>query len=195
MKHFTKIGEYPVDVLAAQLEQHPELWDQHRIRKESRESPHTGMSDIWVRYNAVAPFEASGDYSTFNDRHVPVWYPAWTVLPALKPIVFDLMRKVDGEMLGGVLITKISPGSGIDPHADDGWHVQYYDKFYVSIQSAPGAVFWCHHEDVMEGLEPQVGEAWLFDNRKRHWVVNQSTSDRITLIVCIRTEMFGRELS
>lgn len=187
MKHFQKIGEYPVDVLAAQLEQHPELWDACTQRKARQGSPHTGMQDIWVRYNEGDPYSP-----TFNDRHVPVWYPAWKVLPALKPIVFDLMRKVDGEMLGGVLITKISPGSGIDPHADDGWHVQYYDKFYVSIRSEPGAMFFCQHEDTLECLEPQVGECWLFDNRKRHWVENQSTSDRITLIVCIRTEMFGR---
>jgi hypothetical protein len=196
MKHFQQLASFhpsQIKAVMAELTAHPELWDAHTIRRDSIESPHTGMSDIWVRYNDVAPFDESGDYSTFNDRHVPVWYPAWYALPSLRPIIRSLMVHVEGEMLGGVLITRIAPGAGIDPHADFGWHVEYYDKFYVSLQSEPGAVFWCSHENTIEGLEPKPGEVWLFDNRKRHWVVNQSPVDRITLIVCIRTELFGRQ--
>jgi hypothetical protein len=193
MTHFQKIGDGAnVWRVKNQLEAHHELWDQHTIRKTAPNTPHSGMSDIWVRYNDVKKYEESGDYRTFNDAHVPVWYPAWTVIPSLKPIVLDLMAATEGEMLGGVLITRIPPGHGIAPHTDDGWHVQYYDKFYVCIQNDPGATFWCEHDGVKEGLEPKEGEVWLFDNRKLHWVENNSVRDRITLIVCIRTEKYGR---
>lgn len=193
MKHFQRVSTLWIEDLIYELDKAPELWNQHTIRRDSVESPHTGMSDIWIRYNDVAPFEASGDYSTFNDPHVPIWYPAAQCLPSAKEISMDLMKKVNGEMLGGILITKIPPGQGIDPHADFGWHVEYYDKFYVCLQNDPGARFYCEHEGVTEALEPKVGEVWLFDNRKRHWVENKSQRDRITLIVCIRTELFGRE--
>lgn len=183
MKHFKFIGDWPhTDTIMDELEENPWLWDERTNRKDREGSPHTGMQDIWVRYSKDGT----------NREHVPVWYPAWKALPALRGVVYGLMAAVQGEMLGGVLITKIPPGSGIDPHVDEGWHVDYYDKFYVCLQNDPGAVFWCEHDGVKEGLVPREGEVWLFDNRKLHWVENHSERDRITLIVCIRTEAFGR---
>lgn len=177
------------DVRAA-LAAHPDLWNQHTIRKTAPSSPHAAMSDIWVRYNDVAPFAASDDYSRFNDAHVPIWYDAWTKCPdvqaALRPILFGLMEYVEGEMLGGVLITRIPSGCGIAPHVDRGWHVEYYDKFYVSIESAPRAEFWCGNEFI----NPAPGDVYRFDNRLEHWVTNESGHDRVTLIVCIRTDKY-----
>lgn len=189
MQHFQKIAE-GIDVapVMAQLAEHPELWNAHTIRKTAPGTPHSQMSDIFVRYNDVTSFEAKGDYAGFNDIHVPVWYPSWRALPALRPIVFGLMSFVEGEMLGGVLITRIPPGCGIDRHRDDSWHVRTFEKFYVSVQSAPGAIFGCEHDGVIEELEPKTGECWLFDNKKTHWVENRSNVERITLIVCIRRE-------
>lgn len=192
MEHFTRIiAGLDVGPLLAQISAHPELWDAQKSRKTRPSSPHIGMSDIWVRYNDLE--RAKPGFAGFNDEHVPVWYPAWAALPALRPIIFDLMGQVEGEMLGGVLITRIPPGGTIAPHIDHGWHVEYYEKFYVSLQSEPGAEFWCNHGGVKEGLNPKPGECWLFDNRKLHWVTNESGKDRLTLIVCIRTEMFGRK--
>ena len=191
MKHFLKIGieDFYPRVLT-ELASHPDLWDRHSIRKTSPGSPHTRMSDIWVRYNDSEPFEASGNWKGFNDLHIPVWYEAWEQLPSLKPILFRLMAKVQGEMLGGVLITRIPPGGRIDPHRDDSWHVRYFDKFYLSLQSGQGADFCCIADTVTERLNPKPGEIWRFDNKKLHWVENNSDEDRITLIVCIRTEKF-----
>lgn len=191
MKFFEKLP-FVLDVapLRVALAAHPDLWDQYSIRKTAPGTPHSGMSDIWVRYNDVAPFEASGDYRKFNDTHVPIWYDAWTKHPdiqaALRPILFGLMAYVEGEMLGGVLITRIPDGCGIDPHTDRGWHVEYYDKFYISLESAPGAEFWCGEEMI----NPAVGDVFRFDNRLEHWVTNESGQDRVTLIVCIRTDKY-----
>lgn len=191
MRNFLKIAEgMDVNSVMAAIDAHPELWDSHRERKTSVGSPHSRMSDIWVRYNDIARF---ADRKSFNDEHVPVWYDAWAKYPdvraALRPIIFGLMAEVGGEMLGGVLITRIPPGGGIAPHVDEGWHVEYYDKFYVSLRSAPGAEFFCD-EGGVEALNPKEGEIWRFDNRKNHWVENRSDQDRITLIVCIRMDKF-----
>ena len=195
MKHFELISE-GIDVapLLSEIEHNAWLWNLNNRRKTVPGSPHAAMSDIWVRYNDDTRARLTGDWTGFNDEHVPVWYQAWEALPSLRPIIFDLMAKVQGEMLGGVLITKIPPGAGIAPHADDSWHVQFFDKFYLSLKSKPGAQFWCDDGETKEALEPKPGEIWLFDNRKIHWVTNESDEDRITLIICIRTERFGRHM-
>ncbi len=192
LRQFRRLGDVPVDNLRRQLAAQPDLWDRHTRRKTAPGTPHARMSDIWVRYQDDRFFRAAGDWTGFNDRHVPVWYPAWHRLPALRPIIFSLMAAVEAEMLCGVLITRIPSGEGIERHADDSWHVQYTDKLYVSIESEPGAIFGAEDGLGIECLAPKPGEVWLFDNRLPHWVENKSQGDRITLIVCVRTEMFGR---
>lgn len=188
MRNFLKIAEgVNVQPLLNAIDAQPELWDAHRERKESDGSPHSRMSDIWVRYNDMARYK---DRESFNAEHVPVWYPAWHALPEMRPIIFGLMAAVEGEMLGGVLITRIPPGGGIAPHVDCGWHVEYYDKFYVSLRSEQGAKFFCDHDGISEALNPKAGDIWRFDNRKNHWVENSSGADRVTLIACIRTDKF-----
>lgn len=185
-RHFLRVANMlPVAPLVALLEAHPELWGQFGWRKTIAGGPHAQMTDIWVRYNAYSKLGPG-----FNDEHDGLWYPAYDVLqPAIQPLISSLMALVDGERLGGVLITRIPPGAGIGKHRDAGWHVEYYDKFYVSLKSGPGAKFICH-EGEDDVLEPEVGECWRFDNRLPHSVQNDSAEDRITLIVCIRTEKY-----
>ncbi len=185
MKHFLKVMEgIDVNAINAELTANPELWDSIKWRKELPKGPHSRMSDIWVRYNDLKNLGPD-----FNKEHTPVWYPAYEKLPSLKHIIDALMGAVDGKRLGGVLITRIPDGEGIAVHRDAGWHVETFDKFYVSVKSAPGAKFICHDEP-REELEPQPGECWRFDNRKLHSVENKSGRDRITLIVCIETEKY-----
>jgi hypothetical protein len=187
MRLFQKL-DYKVDVseINRQLAEHPELWDRNPFRRTAPGSAHAGMKDIWVRYNDVQKYLEKGDLTGFNDEHVPVWYEAWQKVPALKPVIFDLMTRVQGEMLGGVLITRIPSGQGIAPHVDKSWHVDYYDKFYISLSAARGARFCSEYEFI----EPGVGDVYRFDNRHEHWVTNESGQDRVTLIVCIRTDKF-----
>lgn len=191
MTHFPLIyGGVDVGPAIAQLEQYPDLWGTYTHRK-AEGSPHARMSDIWLRYNRLERFDPA-EPAAFNREHIPVWYPAWRVLTALHPILFDLAGTVQSEMIGGVLITRIPPGQGIDPHRDTGWHVETYEKFYLSLRSATGADFVCEVDGVAERFNPKPGDWHLFDNRKNHWVENNSDQDRITLIVCLRTAMFGR---
>lgn len=182
MKYFLKVHEgLDVMPLLIQIQRQPDLWNRHTQRKDFTGSSHTQMSDIWVRYNPEC-----ADLAKANDEHDSAWYPAFYQLPTVRPIVFFLMARVEGERLGGVLITKIPPGCVIDPHIDRSWHADYYDKFYVSLQSEPGANFYC--ED--EVINPRRGDVYWFDNSHRHWVTNESKEDRMTLIVCIRTHRF-----
>jgi quercetin dioxygenase-like cupin family protein len=161
-------------------------FDKYDYRRTFPNSPHAQMNDIWARYNDVRPFEAKGSLEGFETEHDSIWYPVIDKIPSVKNVVFDLMRIVDGERLGGVLITKLPPGGHIARHTDAGWHAQYYDKFYVPILNAKGSTF--GFDDGI--IDPDLGDAWWFDNSNPHWVDNKSDTDRIAMIVCIRTEMF-----
>lgn len=168
-----------------QLAANPQLWDQYTLRKTEVGSPHGGMSDIWVRYNDIAKFSQPIDRAAFNSEHMPIMYPAWHALPALRPIVLDLMARVGAVHLGAVLITRIPPGGRIEPHVDGGWHAEYHNcKIYGLLKSNPGCVNRCEGEAV----NMKAGEAWSFDNLRVHSVENNGDSERITAIVCMRVE-------
>ena len=171
---------FKVDVteLRNSLLAHPELFDAHPERRVAYGSPHNGMSDIWVRYNAP---ERKG--AAFNDEHVPQWYPCIKDIPAVLDVVYDVFSNVGGEVLGGVLITKLPAGGKIASHVDSGWHAEYYDKFYVPIQNGKGSVFVFECGDI----EATEGDVYQFDNSVPHWVNNDSDQDRISMIVCVRT--------
>lgn len=163
-----------VNPLLWALQANPGLWDQDRERTEDPRSPHHGLSDIWARF--CAPGEDG------NAPHESVWYPSADVLP-IRELVYPLMSFVKGDRLGGVLITKIPPGAECKPHKDPGWHARYYEKFAIQVQSAPGQEF-CFED---ERLETRPGDVFWFDNAHTHWVTNPTPYERITVIVCIRT--------
>lgn len=164
-----------VNPLLWELLSHPEVWDTNTERTSPPDSPHHGLSDVWVRY-------AEGGCRV-DGPHESVWYDS-PILQAVQDLVFPLMAAVKGTRLGGVLITRIPPGQMCQPHVDPGWHAAYYDKFAIQIASAPGQAF--HFDD--ESLESHPGDVYWFDNSYNHWVTNPTQYDRITLIVCIRKE-------
>ncbi len=183
--NFLKVAE-GVDVLplAVALARQPDLFGRNRERKYAPGTPHSGMSDIWLRYNDRAPFDAGArPWSQFNDLHEPVWYPEAALLPEARPIVFGLMARFQGVQLGGVLITKLAPGAKVETHVDSGWHASRFSKFYVAIDHAPGAKF-----GFPDGvIEARIGDIFWFRNDVPHWVENGGDRDRIAMICCIQT--------
>lgn len=156
------------------LQAQPDLWDRFTARTENPKSPHHGLSDIWARY-------APPEIAHVNAPHEAVWYPVADLLP-VREIVDPLFKAVDGEQLGGVLITRIPPGAECKPHSDHGWHARFYEKFAVQVASAPGQAF---HFDG-ESLVTRPGDVFWFDNEHTHWVTNPTPYERITMIVCIK---------
>lgn len=179
--HFSRVAQgLAVAPVVAELEAHPELWNQHPMRKVTPGSPHAEMDDIWVR-----AIEGGTSPEPFRQPHHPVFYPAWGLLPSLRPIVFDLMRLVGATHLGGILITRLPPGARILPHCDaGGWHAEFHDaKVYVALQSNLGCINrWPDGEFVMRD-----GEAWQFENRVVHEAVNRGARDRLVAIVSMAT--------
>lgn len=174
--------------LMAQLDAHPELWDRDPERLSQR-GPHWQTHDIWLRYKDKAENVASGDWRNFSDEHIPVWYPADEVLTAARPLVFELMARVQGEMLGGVLIYRVPPGAQILPHTDMGWHPNYFAKFNFALQSQDGCAFF--YPDHGQEMRAETGDLHWFRNTVAHGVRNASDRDQLILTACIRTRLYG----
>lgn len=170
---------YAVADLIEQLK--GDVWNRHPVRLYG---PHSKLSDIWVRYNAWENYDRHSP-AAFNEPHEAVWYPVVKDIPAVIPLVFDVMRAVEGEHLGGVLITKIPPFELCKPHRDAGWHATHYGKFAIQLAGNEKQAF-CFEETQLS-CEP--GDLYTFDNSRLHWVVNNSAVDRMTLIICIRRSL------
>lgn len=166
--------------LVRQLDANPESWNQHTMRTGAYKTPHGAVSDIWVRYNDWANF--NGDPHAFNEQHESVWYPIAAKIPAAWSLARRVMRMVGGKRLGGVLITRIPSGGEVKPHIDTGWHAGHYEKFAVQVKGNKDQAF-CFEDGE---LRPEPGDLYTFDNSHMHWVTNESDSERITLIICIR---------
>jgi len=156
----------------------PALWDTLPMRTQGG-SPHRELSDIWVRYNPIERFD--GDIEKFNAQHVAEWYPVVRAIPTAKALSERIAEDFDSE-LGGVLVTKIPAGKTCYPHVDHGWHAHHYEKLALQVKGHPAQRF--HVED--DELTTVDGDLFTFDNSKVHWVTNESSEDRITMIVCVR---------
>jgi hypothetical protein len=185
LKNFQLIAQ-SVDVLplVLSIKQHPELWNQHALRKEHAGTPHTEMTDIWIRYRDEKDYDAA-DPKAFIGPHFPKWYEAYAVLPQLRPLIFSLMARMEATHLGGILITRIPPGGRIAAHTDKGWHPEFYNtKLYVVLETNQNVGFRVLNESVFM----QTGDVWWIDNTKEHEIWNDGDTDRMTLIICMRRE-------
>lgn len=164
----------------------PELWKEDTYLRDYPQGPFKEIESIMLRFPVKSVVETEEElrkHASTYDQHESIDYPPYAKLTEARPIVMGLMAQVGGERLGRVMINKIAPGGRIFPHADTPSHAEYYDRFHVVLQSAPGVDFRAGDEHVYMG----VGEVWWFDNSQEHEVINNSAVDRVHMIVDIRT--------
>ncbi|NBV06663.1 MAG: aspartyl beta-hydroxylase [Proteobacteria bacterium] len=185
MQYFHKISENePVASLLAAVMRQPELWNQNLLRTTHEGTPHSEVSDIWLRFNDLSEYKKTNERSTILDQHESIDYPAFAMLPQARQIIFNLMRFVEGKRLGRVLITKLEPSKKIYPHVDSGDHAAYYDRYHVVLKNSEGSIFRAGNEV----LCMKAGDIYWFDNSAEHEVINNSYDDRIVMIVDIRSK-------
>lgn len=176
--------QFDVEILKNLLDD-SDLFGEYNYRAAG-DSPHKEMTDIWVRYKDPSECIESGDFSSMGEEHESVWLKD---IPEIKEISSSLMKFLDGDRLGGVLVTKLPIGGKITPHIDSGWHAEYYDKYFIPIKNNSGAKF-CFND---VEINPRKGEVYAFRNDVIHWVNNDSDSDRIAMIICIKQSKLSKE--
>jgi hypothetical protein len=184
MRNFTQIGKADVLPLRLQIERNTQLWNQHTGRTERADSPHNGISDIWLRWR---PESALVSGESFNEPCADIeWYPSMLALPAARDIILQIMGRVHGLSLGGCIITRIPPGAQVRPHNDEvSWHAQHYRlKVYVVVKTNPNVSQWVDGESFV----PEAGDVFSYNNLISHAVYNEGDDERITLMAAIRCE-------
>jgi len=176
MRNFYRLceGIDTVSIVHA-LQTRPELWNRNSLRRDTAELAE--CDDIWLRFpSADGIKQGLGEFECVN-------YPAMAELPAVRSIIFGLMRQIEGERLGPVMISRLPPGGRIYPHDDGAVHTSYYKRYFLTLHAKPGCIFRAGEEVI----EPKAGELYWFDNSVEHEVINNSSDDRLSLIMDIKS--------
>lgn len=187
MKNFQLLAN-GVDVLPLLLaiKRRPDLWKEDTYLRDYPQGPFGEVETIMLRFPEKSVKETQAEVDAHlltHDPHENIDYPAYKLLHEARPLVMDLMARVKGERLGRVMINKISPGGQIFPHADTPMHCEYYTRFHLVLWGEPGAVLTCDDEQ----LDMKTGDCFWFNNALTHSVINNSRSDRISMVIDIRT--------
>lgn len=193
MQHFQRIASgVNVTPLMLAIARRPELWQEDSFLRHYPQGPFGEVESIMLRFPEKVVFDGPGAEEKLAlyrsnrlpgfDQHESIDYPAYSILTEARPLVMSIFHGVGGERLGRVMINKIKPGGAIFPHADTPEHANYYSRFHLVLQSAPGVIFRCADEQAYW----ETGAAFWFDNRLEHEVINNSSEDRIHMIVDAR---------
>ena len=75
-------------------------------------------------------------------------------------------------------LMRLAPGSGVPEHADINYHWHTRVRVHIPIFTQPQVRFHCDGQAV----HMAAGEAWIFDNWRRHHVENGASAPRIHLV-------------
>ena len=84
-----------------------------------------------------------------------------------------------GEVLARSRLMKLDAGCEVQYHVDFNYHWYTRVRIHIPISTNPGVVFYCGTEKV----HMRAGECWIFDNWRRHNVINASAQGRVHLVI------------
>ncbi|WP_426106347.1 aspartyl/asparaginyl beta-hydroxylase domain-containing protein [Massilia sp. TSP1-1-2] len=187
MRNFQRIAsDMDITPLLLAINTKPRLWREDTYLRDFPQGPFGEIESIMLRFPVKSVHDTQAELenhlSTY-DQQENVDYPAYKTLSEARPLIMWLMSRVAGERLGRCMINKIAPGGRIFPHVDTKSHTDYYSRFHIVLQSNPDS----HFRAGTETVNMPAGDIWWFDNAQEHEVINAGTTDRIHLVVDIRT--------
>ena len=113
-----------------------------------------------------------GDNDDFGGR--------MTATPHLGPCPYHRQVMASfGEVLARSRLMKLDAGCEVQNHVDFNYHWYTRVRIHIPVITNPAVIFYCGDEKV----HMAAGECWIFDNWRRHNVVNGSDQDRIHLVI------------
>jgi hypothetical protein len=153
----------------------PVRFDVARLQEEVRQLP----AQSWIEHpngiagnSALRLITAGG---AENDDVDGVMQPTAHLLRA--PYLRQVLASM-GVVWSRSRLMKLAPHSDVPEHADINYHWYYRMRIHIPIFTTSGVLFHCGDETV----HMAAGEAWIFDNWRRHSVINADDEPRIHLV-------------
>ena len=94
MKAFNRIAQgLDISLAIKEVEDNAHLFGEFNARKESPNSPHSEMDDIWVRYGDIREMVKDGDYSKIAAEHKSIWLKN---MPEIMSVLFRPIAEKNG---------------------------------------------------------------------------------------------------
>jgi hypothetical protein len=161
--------------LARPFFQLPVLFEVERLQAEVSALP----DDAWLPHPDRMPGNSAarligadgGETDAFHGQMLPTRWLA--DMPYLRQALAGF-----GVVWSRARLMRLAPGVGVPEHADINYHWHTRVRLHIPVFTTPQVRFHCDGQAVhMAG-----GEAWIFDNWRRHHVENQADADRIHLV-------------
>ena len=153
----------------------PLLFDVARLQAEVAALP----SEAWVAHPDQVPGNSAArlisvdgaETDAVHGRMAPT--PWLEAMPYLKQVLAGF-----GVVWSRSRLMRLAPGAGVPEHADINYHWHTRVRLHIPVLTWPEVRFHCDGEAVHMG----AGEAWVFDNWRRHHVENRAGGERIHLV-------------
>jgi len=153
----------------------PVLFDVARLQAEVAALP----SEAWVSHpdrlpgNSAARLISAGGAET-DAVHGQMLPTRWLEgAPYLQQVLAGF-----GVVWSRSRLMRLAPGAGVPEHADINYHWHTRVRLHIPVFTQPAVRFHCDGEAV----HMAAGEAWIFDNWRRHHVENKASAERIHLV-------------
>ncbi len=152
----------------------PFRFDVQRMAQEISAVP----EQAWLRHpsdlkgNSFLPLTATrGD--AYDDFDPPIQPTLWLdQSPYLRQVLAEFRT-----LIGRARLMRLEPGEGVPMHTDNQQYWRRHTRVHVPVVTHPDVKFHC--DDTV--VHMAAGEAWTFDNRRLHKVVNETPVRRIHL--------------
>lgn len=171
-----------------EIDSHADLWDQITDRQSYPGTAHADTKTIFLRWSKDQSLEAAfKDLESFD-------YPAMGLLPSVARLLDAFQAYMKPRKMGRVILTQLAPAGVIDAHADEDVYADHFQRFHIPLIADEGSTFFTKTDECKgEFASMKPGELWWFDNKRVHWVVNNSPVPRIHLIIDAVVDGFERE--
>jgi quercetin dioxygenase-like cupin family protein len=170
--NFKQYGQYDVDPVKTHIDNFSDEWFINTSRQDNY-YVHKDTNSYFV-YTTSLEWKEGQDFltnTTSNDSGL---------LELLEPIISDLEKLHDGTR-GMVLLIKLKAGQDIAPHKDSGDYLMLSRRHHIPVVTTPDVFFGVGDELV----NMNTGECWEINNSRVHSVNNNSSIDRVHLLIDI----------
>lgn len=161
--------------LAQPFYQLPVLFDVARLQAEVAALP----AQAWAAHPDRLPGNSaarliSADGAETDSHHGQMLPTRWLAdMPYVRQVLAGF-----GVVWSRSRLMRLAPGVGVPEHADINHHWHTRVRLHIPVFTRPEVRFHCDGQSV----HMAAGEAWIFDNWRRHHVENGADAERIHLV-------------